>query len=130
MRSCKTLKGGLQELADDLDVVRLGTQHQAGSDACLTAFAFFKLRQRFFDDHIDDERFAGVLWGYGPNSNSRFGSGLAAAAIGVQNPMQSTSVSARATPAHTESHAIQIRRPDAINGFGTPPPGQKTTAVA
>lgn len=28
MKSCKTLKGGLQEVADDLGVCRVGPQHQ------------------------------------------------------------------------------------------------------
>lgn len=33
---------GLQEIANDLGVVREGTAHQAGSDALLTSMAFFK----------------------------------------------------------------------------------------
>ena len=28
MKSCKNLKGGLQEVADALDVTRIGPQHQ------------------------------------------------------------------------------------------------------
>src|SRR5688572_5075784 len=31
MKSCKSLKGGLQDVADDLGVRRIGPQHQAGS---------------------------------------------------------------------------------------------------
>lgn len=45
MKSCKTLKGGLQEVADDLKVRRYGQQHTAGSDALLTGQAFFKMRE-------------------------------------------------------------------------------------
>ena len=45
MTSCKTLKGGLQELADDLDDTRVGPQHQAGSDARVTGLAYFKLKE-------------------------------------------------------------------------------------
>ncbi|ORX89537.1 ribonuclease CAF1 [Basidiobolus meristosporus CBS 931.73] len=57
MKSCKNLKGGLQDIADELQVPRIGPQHQAGSDSLLTCTTFFKMRQIFFDDHIDDEKF-------------------------------------------------------------------------
>ncbi|KAJ1911258.1 CCR4-NOT core DEDD RNase subunit [Tieghemiomyces parasiticus] len=57
MRSCKNLKGGLQEVADDLSVPRIGPQHQAGSDSLLTSATFFKMRQTFFDDKIDDDKY-------------------------------------------------------------------------
>jgi CCR4-NOT transcription complex subunit 7/8 len=57
MKACKTLKGGLQELADDLNVPRIGPQHQAGSDSLLTASAFFALRSKFFEDQIDDDKY-------------------------------------------------------------------------
>lgn len=45
------LKGGLQEVADQLHVQRIGQRHQAGSDALLTGMAFFKLRELFFADN-------------------------------------------------------------------------------
>lgn len=64
MRSCKTLKGGLQDVADELGARRLGQQHQAGSDSHLTGEAFFKMRQLFFEGFIDNEKFNGVIFGY------------------------------------------------------------------
>ncbi|KAG0276052.1 CCR4-NOT transcription complex subunit 7 [Linnemannia exigua] len=83
MKSCKNLKGGLQELANDLQVVRIGAQHQAGSDSLLTCSTFFKMRQIFFEDKIDDGKYLGYLYGLGsavgssaaqPNSIASFNS--------------------------------------------------------
>eukprot|EP01120_Amphizonella_sp_Union-15-10_P008151 TRINITY_DN2869_c0_g2_i1.p1 TRINITY_DN2869_c0_g2~~TRINITY_DN2869_c0_g2_i1.p1 ORF type:complete len:267 (-),score=42.69 TRINITY_DN2869_c0_g2_i1:22-822(-) len=65
MKSCKNLKGGLQELAGDLDIVRIGPQHQAGSDSLLTLQTFFRLKSLYFEDTIDDDKFVGVLYGLG-----------------------------------------------------------------
>eukprot|EP00003_Mantamonas_plastica_P018239 TRINITY_DN298_c0_g1_i5.p2 TRINITY_DN298_c0_g1~~TRINITY_DN298_c0_g1_i5.p2 ORF type:complete len:171 (-),score=33.73 TRINITY_DN298_c0_g1_i5:54-566(-) len=65
MKSCKNLKGGLQELADDIGVPRIGPQHQAGSDSLLTSGAFFKMKQLFFENYIDDEKYLGILFGLG-----------------------------------------------------------------
>lgn len=45
MKSCKFLKGGLQEVADQLELMRIGPQHQAGSDSLLTGMAFFKMKE-------------------------------------------------------------------------------------
>lgn len=48
MKSCKNLKGGLQEVAEQLDLKRVGPQHQAGSDSLLTGMVFFKMREVCF----------------------------------------------------------------------------------
>ena len=72
MRSCKNLRGGLSDLADDLQVPRIGPQHQAGSDSLLTLQSFFKMKSSFFDDHIDDDKYLGILYGLGPNYNPSF----------------------------------------------------------
>lgn len=63
MRSCKNLKGGLNDLAEDLKVERIGPQHQAGSDSLLTCTTFFKMKSIFFENFIDDSKYAGMLFG-------------------------------------------------------------------
>jgi len=65
MKSCKSLKGGLQEVANELDVPRIGPQHQAGSDSLLTGQTFFKMKEMFFEDDIDDSKYCGHLFGLG-----------------------------------------------------------------
>jgi CCR4-NOT transcription complex subunit 7/8 len=65
MKSCKNLKGGLQEVADQLELRRVGPQHQAGSDSHLTGMAFFKMREMFFEDNIDNNKYCGHLYGLG-----------------------------------------------------------------
>ncbi|XP_052795376.1 CCR4-NOT transcription complex subunit 7-like [Mya arenaria] len=65
MKSCKNLKGGLQEVAEQLEIERIGPQHQAGSDSLLTGAAFFKMREMFFEDNIDDGKYSGHLYGLG-----------------------------------------------------------------
>lgn len=65
MKSCKNLKGGLQEVAEQLELERKGPQHQAGSDSLLTGAAFFKMREMFFEDNIDDAKYCGHLYGLG-----------------------------------------------------------------
>ncbi|XP_077558245.1 CCR4-NOT transcription complex subunit Pop2 [Haemaphysalis longicornis] len=65
MKSCKNLKGGLQEVAEQLELERIGPQHQAGSDSLLTGAAFFKMREMFFEDNIDDAKYCGHLYGLG-----------------------------------------------------------------
>jgi len=65
MKSCRNLRGGLQDLAEDLEVERIGPQHQAGSDSLLTLHTFFKMKKLFFEDYVDDEKYGGVLYGLG-----------------------------------------------------------------
>lgn len=67
MKSCEVLKGGLQKVADDLSVERIGPQHQAGSDSLLTLATYLKMIEQFFENEIDDHKFLGVIYGLGQN---------------------------------------------------------------
>jgi len=85
MKSCKNLKGGLQEVADQLELERIGPQHQAGSDSLLTGAAFFKMRELFFEDNIDDTKYCGQLYGLG-SSYMQNGANSTSAYSGEYNP--------------------------------------------
>ncbi|PRQ46148.1 putative poly(A)-specific ribonuclease [Rosa chinensis] len=63
MRFCNSLHGGLNKLAELLDVERVGISHQAGSDSLLTSSTFMKLKKSFFSG--SPEKYAGVLYGLG-----------------------------------------------------------------
>jgi CCR4-NOT transcription complex subunit 7/8 len=63
MKFCNSLHGGLNKLAELLDVERVGICHQAGSDSLLTACAFRKLKESFFNGST--EKYSGVLYGLG-----------------------------------------------------------------
>jgi len=70
--SCENLRGGLNKIADQIDVERIGPSHQAGSDSLLTAATFFKLKSAFFRDDIPKHA-KGVLYGLGqgvPSGNN------------------------------------------------------------
>ncbi|KAK7207394.1 ribonuclease H-like domain-containing protein [Myxozyma melibiosi] len=57
----KSVKGGLQELADELRVPRIGPAHQAGSEALLTNSCFFELLK--YTSEASEESYANQIWG-------------------------------------------------------------------
>ncbi|CAN0855084.1 Probable CCR4-associated factor 1 homolog 7 [Linum grandiflorum] len=71
MKFCNSLHGGLNKLAELLEVERIGVCHQAGSDSLLTSCTFRKLRDNYFGGST--EKYAGVLYGLdvenGQNTN-------------------------------------------------------------
>ncbi|GAA0153174.1 mRNA polyadenylation factor [Lithospermum erythrorhizon] len=68
MKFCNSLHGGLNKLAEILEVERIGICHQAGSDSLLTSCAFKKLKDNFFNGSA--EKYAGVLYGLGVENGS------------------------------------------------------------
>lgn len=76
MKFCDNLHGGLNKLAETLDVRRIGPQHQAGSDSLLTSATFLKLATDFFKgvEQMDSHR--GVLYGLGSDGNNELLSAL------------------------------------------------------
>lgn len=86
--SCEHLRGGLNKIAEQLEVERIGPSHQAGSDSLLTAATFFKLKTEYFRDEINDNS-KGILYGLGqgvPSNNS--GENVEATAHGATVPNQ------------------------------------------
>ena len=58
-----TQKSGLQDLANELNIQRIGIQHQAGSDSLLTGQVYFKMKEKIFQGKIDEDRYKGQVWG-------------------------------------------------------------------
>lgn len=100
MKSCKNLKGGLQEVAEQLELERIGPQHQAGSDSLLTGAAFFKMREMFFEDNIDDAKYCGHLYGLGTSYvvNGNYHEEQAMAPTSTSTPSSSSSSSSSNLP--------------------------------
>jgi len=73
MKFCGSLHGGLNKLAETLEVERIGPQHQAGSDSLLTSITFFQLCNNFFglQKELDFmEKYSGILYGLGVDGES------------------------------------------------------------
>jgi len=59
------LQGSLSRLCQELRINRIGIQHQAGSDSLITAAAFFKLKEEYYEDKEILEENRNKLFGIG-----------------------------------------------------------------
>lgn len=62
------LQGGLSRLAETLEVQRVGTSHQAGSDSLLTACTFFKLIEKYYPNLDYVKQHSGKIAGLGKDA--------------------------------------------------------------
>jgi len=62
--ACDHLRGGLNKIAETMNVERVGPSHQAGSDSLLTADTFFRLKNEYFTTGIDPNH-KGILYNLG-----------------------------------------------------------------
>ncbi len=62
MTAVEGMHGGLNALAETLQVERLGPMHQAGSDSLLTAKAFFTFVQKHLGENWEEKRYC--FWQY------------------------------------------------------------------
>lgn len=84
MKACEGLKGGLNKLGEDLEVERIGPEHQAGSDSLLTQATFFKMRSLFFEGEMDEERHANILYSLERGANLARGPSSAGGEVYLQ----------------------------------------------
>merc|ERR1719231_570019 len=69
MSTVDGLHGGLQRVAEDLKVERIGPMHQAGSDSLLTNSTFFRLADIAFQGVKQIEaKYCGEIYGLGQHS--------------------------------------------------------------
>ncbi|KAL9130369.1 MAG: hypothetical protein Q9217_001427 [Psora testacea] len=128
-------KGGLQHLADELHVRRVGNAHSAGSDALLTGKVFWEVKEKIFGGVVDDTKYLGQVWGLnvagtapgnnsiGPTVEGQSGTpNLNGATIYNNPPNQqntpSTPASSHTGPAGTPSQQNQQSRDSSGNGGG------------
>lgn len=75
-RDIEYLSGGLSKIAKELDVERVGTTHQAGSDSLITSRVYFKLLEVYKKwwgtqdvESALEKKFNGILYGLGSSMN-------------------------------------------------------------
>ena len=120
--------------------MRIGASHQAGSDSLLTASTFFKMRELYFNDTLDDPDYNGKLYGLGQTFTVQNGIAEHARA-GTAATIAEREDRAPQPPAQAHNHAHDFRAHNHQHnhnhnhapGAGTPGvvgmPGTLTTPV-
>lgn len=91
IRNFENFNGSLSKIAYELDIERIGQQHQAGSDSIITCETFFRIREIYFNDHID-ESCLGILYGLGEGTTTH-SNALFYSYLNHQNPLEPISSS-------------------------------------
>jgi CCR4-NOT transcription complex subunit 7/8 len=113
MKSCDALKGGLSQLAGDLNVQRIGPAHQAGSDSLLTSACFWAIMDLYFERSIfNDTKYIGVLYGLGQGYDNSSITGITHG--NISSPLTSNGLSG----ASNIANSVYIR---SHTGGGTSP---------
>jgi CCR4-NOT transcription complex subunit 7/8 len=89
--------------------MRIGPSHQAGSDSLLTAATFFKMRELYFNNRIDDDEYNGKLYGLGQTfslTNGMADPGRAGATIAEREDRALARDSHNRTPASTSQNHL------------------------
>jgi len=113
----KTFKGGLKDVAEQLQVSRVGEQHQAGSDSLLTSRTFFRMRDAYFPHGFDEDSFKGHIHGFGATPSSGFGTGVGGAS--QTSAMYQNQTTQHTTPNFTpalQNNAYSMRIPITSGG--------------
>ena len=119
-------KSGLQDLADDLGVKRIGTAHQAGSDSLLTGKIFWEVKKIIFNGSIDDGKYLNQVWGLNGTTPAK-STGFSSSQSGIEgqstpNLNGATIYSSNGTPSTPNTNhtgvAITPNHPSQGNGGG------------
>ena len=118
-------KAGLQDLADELGVKRVGTAHQAGSDSLLTGKVFWEARKAIFNNNIEEDRFLGQVWGLNGLMPTTHSSGIEGQSTPNLNGamIYNQNTTSPSTPQTTHSGAVQTPGPSSLGNGSVITPG-------